>query len=104
MRGWRSVVCVGVFALLLEAPVAAEEPANLRPPAPIPTREEPHAAHVIGDIAFSRPVSAVRLVAGVVLFPLSFVVGAVLGDPGWAVDACVVEPARDLFRRPLGRL
>ena len=101
---WRSLLALGTLLLVLASPAVAQEPEDMRPPAPIPTREEPTVAQKIRDVAFARPVSAVRLVVGVVTFPLTFVVGAVLGDPGWAFDVCVRDPARDLFQRPLGRL
>ena len=104
-RSSLALVVIGVLVLVLAAPTAADEPpANMRAPAPVPTREAPTVAQKIGDVAFARPVSAVRLAVGVVAFPLTFVVGAVLGDPGWAFDVCVRDPARDLFQRPLGRL
>lgn len=97
----------GLAALVLLAalaqPAFAQDP-NEIPPPPLPTREEPGLAQKTGDLLLSRPLSAVRLVAGVVALPIAWPVAALLGDGGWALDVCLVEPYEYLVERPLGRL
>jgi len=105
-RGTQALLAAVTLALALATPAFAAEqaPDDMRPPAPVPTREEPTALQKAGDVLLLRPLLAVRLLAGVVALPLAWPTAFVLGDPDWAVDACVREPADRLFGRPLGRL
>ncbi len=90
--------------LMLPLPAFSEDPYDLPPARPLPTREEPTFAQKSGDLLLSRPISAVRLVAGVVMLPIAWPVAALLGDADWALDVCVRDPYEYLVERPLGRL
>jgi hypothetical protein len=90
--------------LAVASPVLAADPADIPPAPPLPVREEPTLIQKTGDVLFVRPLLAVRFVVNVAAFPVAWPVAAVLGDPGWAVDACLVAPTERLFERPLGRL
>ena len=104
MKKRRTVTAGLVLTLALSAVVSAEPPSQMRPPAPLPTREEPTALQKTGDVILLRPLLAVRLVFGVAALPLAWPTAALLGDASWALDVCVREPGHRLFGRPLGRL
>jgi hypothetical protein len=56
----------------------------------------------VGDAVFARPIFLVRLVAGIVAFPVALPIAAVFADWRDAVDVCVSGPYELVFRRPLG--
>jgi hypothetical protein len=93
-----------VLVLALSACVTAETPSGMPAPPPLPTQEEPTVLQMTGDVVLLRPLLAVRLAFGVVALPLAWPTAALLGDAGWAWEACVREPAHRLFARPIGRL
>lgn len=103
-RWIRCLIVALSISLLASASVAEDRIDEEQPPKPIPTRAEPTVAQTVGDVLFSRPIHAVRLITGVVMLPLALPVAAILGDASWAIGVCVTEPAEDLFQRPLGRL
>ncbi len=86
------------------ASAAAQRIHDDHPPPRPPRREEPTVLQITGDLLFSRPVSAVHLVVGVVFLPLALPAGIVFGDAGWALDICLWEPAEYLFERPIGEI
>ncbi len=88
----------------LALPANAEDRDGFPAAVPLPTREEPTLAQKTGDVLFSRPLSAVRLVVGVVALPIALPVAALLGDAGWALDVCLTQPYEYLVERPIGRL
>jgi hypothetical protein len=100
----RSLTLLLVLAVLLGTglPVAAERTEG-RPPEPLPI-SEPTTLQKTGDVLIARPLLALRFVVAVVSFPIAWPVGAVLGDSGWAVEACLKAPWNQLVDRPIGRL
>ena len=104
MKNRRSFAAGLVLTLALSGVVSAEPPSEMRPPAPLPTREEPTVLQQTGDVLFLRPLLAVRLVVSVVTLPLAWPTAALLGDSDWAIEVCVREPVDRLFGRRIGRL
>jgi hypothetical protein len=100
----RSFTAGLVLTLALSAVVSAEPPSEMRPPAPLPTREEPTALQKTGDVILLRPFLAVRLGFGVAALPLAWPTAALLGDSDWALEVCLREPVHRLFGRPIGQL
>ena len=91
----------GAAALPAAAPAPSYEGHAPLPPLP---RAEPSAFHVIADLVLARPIYLARLLAGIGAFPAALPVSTLLGEPRWALDVCIVEPAAWLFGRPLGEL
>ena len=104
MKKRRSFTAGLVLMLALSAVASAEPPSEMRPPAPLPTREEPTVLQKTGDVILLRPLLAVRLAFGVAALPLAWPTAALLGDSDWALEICVREPVHRLVARPIGKL
>ena len=89
------IVAAALVLALLGATLHANE---LRPPQPVP--QESSRLGQAGDVLIGRPVAALRLAVGVAAFPLTLTVGTLLGDPGWAYEACVEKPFEALVHWP----
>lgn len=104
MKTRRSITAALLLTLAFTAVASAEPPSDMRPPAPLPTREEPTVLQMTGDVVLLRPFLVVRLVFGVAALPLAWPTAALLGDSDWALEVCVRDPAHRLFGRSIGQL
>ena len=62
------------------------------------------ARDVTADVLLARPFGFVQLVVGVVMFPITYPAGVIVGDSDLASRVCIQEPADRVFKRPLGEL
>jgi hypothetical protein len=62
------------------------------------------ARDVTADVLLARPFGFVQLVVSVVMFPITYPAGLIVGDSDLASRVCIQEPADRVFKRPLGEL
>jgi hypothetical protein len=100
MRLGRRWLAVLSWVVLVSAPAGAAPLASeARQPESAPSQ-----ARIAGDVLLARPLRAMRLVMGAIMFPIAWPTAKLLGDGDWAMDVCLRDPAADLVDPPLGDL
>jgi hypothetical protein len=64
--------------------------------------QEPTTESMIGDAVVARPLGLISTVVGSVFFVVSLPFSALGGNTGEAARKMVVDPAKFIFKRPLG--
>jgi hypothetical protein len=98
MRLCRRCLAALTLVVLLSAPAGGAPLASeARKP-----ESEPSRADIAGDVLMARPLRAIRLVMGAIIFPIARPSAKLLGDGDWAMDVCLRDPAADLVDPSLG--
>jgi hypothetical protein len=87
-----------LIAVLATAPARADEAELER------VEQPPHLGLRVYDLLLLRPLGLVQLAVGAVALVPSYPVAWFLGGQDDVVEACVTDPARRTFARPLGEL
>ena len=95
-------------AVALAILLLAVAPALAAPPAPDETLERvgspPDVGRQVYDAVVLRPLGFLQVVAGAVAFVPAYPLGLLVGAEEDVERACITDPVRRTFHRPLGHL
>jgi len=99
-----TVLCLAL--LLCATPALAAPPSGWGDASDVERRVsgEPHLGYKVYDAVLLRPLGFLQLAIGAVVFVPSYPVSLLFDGDEDVLRACITDPARRTFQRPLGQL